>query len=133
MAGEASRPARKKIPLNVRLKACLLALGLDPADVQWDHNPALGLRPVNAAGDDYDPPQLDPRYIVPMATASHALKTDGPAHDKSNADKARIAKVKRIERTRLMIAGIEFPVAPKKRKIPSRPFPKRRKADTKGA
>ena len=144
------RPKRKAIPLGVRLEACLLLLGLDPADVEWHHSIPLGLRPVNDAGDDYDPPQLDPKYIVPMESAAHAVQTDGVPHQPLSGDKSRIAKAKRLERKRppvglkegdtVTVSGFErfgfrdgsalvvTSARPKpKRKIPSRPFQKRKK------
>ena len=89
------RPKRKPIPLKARLEACLLLLKIDPKDVQWDHDPPLGLRGIN--GTDYDPPQHDPRYIQPLSKAVHALKTDGD-HVPLSSDKSRIAKAKRLER-----------------------------------
>ena len=96
------RPKRKKIPLGVKLEACLKIMRshllLDEGFVEWDHHPALELRPLNAAGDDYEPPQLDPNYIQPLVRADHALKTNGPHHDHSQGDKGKIAKVKRLER-----------------------------------
>jgi hypothetical protein len=138
------RPKRKAIPAKVKVEVCLLLLrrhGILPeGPLQWDHFPSLGLRPVNESGDDYDPPQLDPRYIDPMPVASHAFKTNGPKHDHSQGDKGRIAKVKRLEADRLFAQSVVAPTLPvyvalgnamirgkAKRKLPSRPFPKGRK------
>ena len=89
------RPKRKPIPLKARLEACLLLLKIDPKDVQWDHDPPLGLRSINDAGTDYEPPQHDPQYIQPLSAAAHALKTDGD-HVPLSGDKSRISKAKRI-------------------------------------
>ena len=91
------RPKRKPIPLKARLEACLLLLKIDPKDVQWDHDPPLGLRSINDAGTDYEPPQHDPQYIQPLSAAAHALKTDGD-HVPLSGDKSRISKAKRLER-----------------------------------
>ena len=116
------RPKRKKIPLETRVQSLLLLLVragmLETTDVQWDHHPALELRPLNAAGDDYEPPQLDPRYIQPLVRADHALKTNGPRHDHSQGDKGKIAKVKRIQAK----TGYPEQVKPK----PKRQWPKRK-------
>ena len=85
-----NRPKRKPIPLKVKLEACLMILrdhGILPKDVmfvEWDHFPALELRRVNEAGDDWSPSQHDPRFIQPLASSAHALKTDGDhVHDRS--------------------------------------------------
>jgi len=128
-----TRPPRKPIPLKVRLEAALLALGLDPADVEWDHAPALGLRPVNAAGDDYDPPQHDPLYIVPRPTVRHARKTNGDPAVPLSGDKAKIAKTKRLEarhaefRARLLAKDGHPPGPAKPSRWPKRKFPRRAK------
>jgi hypothetical protein len=104
------RPKRKNIPLRVKLEACLILLGFDPDEVRkrlpdFDHFPALGLRPVNPAGADYDPPQHDPSYLRPMKHDDHKLKTNGRRGESdlsldSNSDKARIAKSKRLDQKR---------------------------------
>ncbi len=98
-----NRPKRKAIPLSVKVEICLRLLGIDPADVQWDHAPALELRPVNDDGTDFDPPQHSAAHIQPLSRAAHAAKTNGPAHDKSQSDKGRIAHTKRLERSRFDI------------------------------
>ena len=115
-------PKRKKIPLKVKLEACLHMLGLDPDDVEWDHDPALGVRPINEDGTDYDPPQHDPRYITPRSRENHAEKTNGTKATTAGSDKNRIAKVNRIlGKTK---QGQPKRAWPKGRKIQSRPFPK---------
>lgn len=88
------------------LPKLLAAGGLDHKAVQWDHDPALGLRPVNAAGDDYDPPQLDPRHIVPRAKDDHYRKTHGHlpgegAATTADSDQGKIAKAERLEKARI--------------------------------
>ena len=116
------RPKRKAIPVSVKIEACLLLLGFDdPKAVQWDHDPAIGLRPVNVAGDDYDPPQLDPRRIFPMLTPDHARKTDGDPAIPLSGDKSRIAKAVRLERKRLADRKAKR-TWPKGRRIESRGF-----------
>ena len=127
------RPKRRAIPLSVKVEACLMMLGFDPKHVQWDHFPSLGLRPVNASGTDYDPPQHDPRYIVPMTTIAHAVKTNGPAHDKSQSDKGRIAKTKRLEANRLAAqirASLDADSLPEWKPQWKRAWPKGRKFET---
>lgn len=148
---EKKRPKRKDIPIRIKLEACLILLGFDADEVRrrlpdFDHHPAIGLRPVNEAGDDYEPAQLDPRYLRPLQAAAHAQKTHGRRGESKyssagDGDTTRAAKLKRLEderihrdfRQRLLATGqaIEVlrearPKAKAKRKIPSRPFPKGR-------
>ena len=132
--------------LRVKLDAALIALGLDPKATQFDHDPALGLRPLNEDGTDTVPPQLDPKHIVPRSTAAHRTKTTGtPPGQKvvtvANGDIHKIAKAKRIEEERLAVASgftgdptklgqhdidaIKKRAWPKGRKMQSRGFQKR--------
>lgn len=129
------RPKRKAIPVRIKLAATLIFSGMRPDVAEWfskgmlkdevrtgmlltllaslglpddaefDHDPALGLRPVNAAGDDFDPPQLDPRHIVPRSPAAHYAKTNGHRPGEklvttASSDKGRIAKAERLEASR---------------------------------
>ena len=130
------RPKRKAIPLGVKLAAALIALGMDPDDVEWDHDPAIGMRPINPETGDTIPPANDPRAIVPRLGAAHKAKTFGD-HRPLSGDVSQIAKIKRVDRKheefrqRLLAKATGEPVAaPTKHKgpaIPSRPFPKRKK------
>jgi hypothetical protein len=131
-------PNRRRMPLSVKLASALHALGLDPANVDFDHDPAISLRPIDPATGDTIPPQLDPRYIVPRSRADHARKTFGDSKPLSG-DVSLAAKVKRVEakradfRHRLLAKADPDMVAtaPKRRlrAIPSRPFPKKRKPE----
>ena len=93
------RVKRKSIPLSVKLDAALLALGLDPKAVDWHHEPPLAMRPFNPETGDTQPPQNDPRHIVPLARADHKARTIGN-HGPLSGDVSKIAKLKRIERKR---------------------------------
>lgn len=122
------RPKRKKIPIGVKLKSALHALGLDPDDVQYDHDPALGMRPVDPATGDTTPPANDWRHIVPRASAEHKVKTFGN-HAPLSGDVSKIAKLNRVEgeqaafRARLLAKhGGEAPAPKKGRPWPSRGF-----------
>ena len=84
------RPPRKHMPLKVKLAAALFCLGLDPDDVDWHHEPPLGLRPIDPITGDTDPPANNPKHIIPMARAGHKARTP--------ADVTAIAKVKRVSR-----------------------------------
>lgn len=126
---------RSHMPLSVKLSAALIALGLDPKAVEYDHCPALGMRPRDPVTGVYDPPENDARYIVPRSTADHKAKTFGD-HVPLSGDVSKIAKLKDVSRKhvefrdRLLAKGTGAPApAPGKRKqkIPSRPFPKRGK------
>ena len=135
--------------LRVKLDAALIALGLDPRATQFDHDPALGLRPLNEDGTDTVPPQLDPKHIVPRSTPAHRTKTTGtPPGQKvvhvANGDVHKIAKAKRQAdrwaeheaRVAALKAGDVAAVIPnlngphkqwpKGRKMQSRPFQKKR-------
>ena len=124
---------RKAIPLKVKLQAALIALGLDPTSTEFDHNPALGLRPLNEDGTDTIPPQHDPRYIEPLAKSDHKAKTFGTPATTAGSDIGRIAKVKRIledqsggeEFRRKLLAKEPREAKPKGKAWPKRPFPKR--------
>lgn len=118
------------MPLRVKLAAALLQLGLDPADVEWDHFPALALRVWD--GVDTIPPANDPNYIVPRASIAHGVKTSGsPTRARAEGDQHEIAKTKRLaashsafrERILKKEPGRES-LRPKAR-IQSRGFPKR--------
>ena len=82
------------------------------------------------------PATNDPRFIVPRAKPEHARKTDGDPAAPLSGDKAKIAKVKRLEKkraTRLVVSVRDSEYAyfsgKPKRRIPSRPWPKGRKME----
>lgn len=115
------------MPLMVKLESALRALGFEPKDIEWQHDPPLALRVWVPERGDYDPPENDPRYIRPMPRAEHrevTAKRDIPA----------IAKTKRLSRKqaefrrRMLEPELDQPPPAKrsKRKIPSRPFPRRK-------
>lgn len=143
------RPKRKPVPLAIRLEVALRQLatflGCDPSELELEHTTALELRPVE--NGVHVPHQHDPAYLEYMAKAPHSLKTNGRRGTSdlsldSNSDKARIAKVKRLEEARLaeetfrrrLLATDDIVAAERekqtrarpKAKIPSRPFPKGR-------
>lgn len=128
---------RPFMPLSVKLEACLLALGLDPKDAQFDHTPSLELRPFDEAAGDYEPKANDPRYIVPRSKADHLRKTTGRAGESDlsisyQGDVSRIAKTRRldaaIQETRQRIAD-RLPGEKRKPKgtIPARKKPPRQR------
>jgi hypothetical protein len=90
---------RAHMPLKTKLAAALHALGLDPSAVDFDHCPALAMRPVDPVTGDTVPSQNDHRFIVPRSREDHKAKTDG-THIPLSGDLSQIAKVKRIERKR---------------------------------
>jgi hypothetical protein len=85
------------MPVRVRLEAALIFAGLDPMAVDFDHDPALGLRPLNARGTDTVPPANDPRYIVPRARATHKQKTHGDPAIPRSGDLSKIRHADRLE------------------------------------
>lgn len=128
-------PRRKAVPLSTQVLVLLRMLGMQGCKINWSHEPALGLRAINDAGTDYDPPQLDPNYIVARPKEDHdriTFKNNGTGR----GDLTAIAHVKRTARRKtehdtIMIAkanGERIPARPK-RKIASRsdPWPQGRK------
>jgi hypothetical protein len=134
---------RPHMPLSVKLEACLLLLGLDPKQVEFDHDPALARRYFNEAVGDYEPAANDPRYIRPRAPDGHLQKTTGRKGESrlssaGDGDTTQAAKVKRLApehesfRRRLLTREPgekhkrkgTFPA----RKMQSRPFPNKRDA-----
>lgn len=116
------------MPLAVKLAAALHALGLDPSAVDFDHDPALGLRPRDPETGDTIPPANDWRHIVPRDRRAHHDKTFG-THVPLSGDVSKIAKVKRLSaeqeafRARLLTKGSDAPARPSS--WPKRPFAKR--------
>lgn len=132
---------RKAIPDRVKLIAALRRMGLTIEQVQFDHNPALALRPINPETGDTIPPANDPEHIDLLLITEHKSKTFGKGGEKrvttAGSDIHAIARMKRLEeqheearRRMLAKATGDEPEQPKKkpgRKWGSRPFPKRRK------
>ncbi|MDB5584841.1 MAG: hypothetical protein JWR80_10017 [Bradyrhizobium sp.] len=88
---------RPHMPLSVKLQAAILQLGLDPARVDFDHNPALGLREFNAETKTYTPDANDPKFITVLERGEdHRIKTSGTAATSAGSDVHRIAKSKRV-------------------------------------
>ena len=125
------RPKRKAIPKVVKDMVILAQRHLcagcgelfaDDDKIEYDHRPAIISRPVNAAGDDYDPPQNSPRHIEALHKACHLKRTVGrlPGAEKTvttkGSDAWLAAKFRKLE-------GRNKPK--KKAKIASRPFQKR--------
>lgn len=97
-----TRDVRKKIPDRTKLIAALRELGLTIEQVQFDHNPALGLRQRNPVTGDTIPPANSPDHIYMMVITGHRQKTTGRKGESklsgSDGDIQNIAKLKRVER-----------------------------------
>lgn len=127
---------RPSMSVGVKLRAALYALGLDPDDVDFDHQPSLAMRPVDPETGDTIPPANDWRFIVPLSRSAHKSKTFG-SHVPLSSDVAQISKLKRVEkdeaafRARLLAKDAGEPPAPKKskswpkRQLQGRSWPKR--------
>jgi hypothetical protein len=115
-------------------------LGLNPDDIQIDHQPPLALRDYDETTGLYDPDELDPAHLVPMSTADHRRKTSGHAEGEgfatvAGSDIHAIAKAKRVLRSQIQhrqrldyetVAEREYRARwPAGRKIRSRGFQKR--------
>jgi hypothetical protein len=90
---------RRRVPLATQLAAALDQLGLTGAKPELDHEPALGLRKINAARGDYDPPQHDPRYLRWRPKSEHRIKTSGTKATSAGSDVWKIAHGKRLTQT----------------------------------
>lgn len=140
---DAPAARRRHIPVGVKLHAVLLQIGFTDEDIQsgidWDHNPPLALRRVDPETGLLIPDANDPRFIQPLRKDGHETKTFGPGGEKrvttAGGDIHAIAKAKRLARDasdfdRRLTAKTNGEAPPQerrpKRKIPSRPFPKRR-------
>jgi hypothetical protein len=112
----AGRP-RKHLSVGTKLAAALLRLGFkNPENVEWHHEPPLSLRPW--VGDDYDPPESDPRHLVPIEKYLHVertAKTDTPA-----AAKTRRQAKRQLEHVQKMLGEAERVSRWPKRKLRSR-------------
>lgn len=126
---------RKRIPDRVKLIAALRRYGLTIEDVEFDHDPALALRPVNPATGDTIPPANDPEHIRMLLITEHRRKTFGPGGEKrittAGSDVGNIAKVRRLskkqEEMRRRMLAKESGTEPKaKRKWATRPFGRRK-------
>jgi hypothetical protein len=144
---------RPYIPLPIRLEAALLQLGLDQKTAELDHDPALELRErvyvwrydrtmlSDHGGQYYTVPDAnDPKYLVWRSKADHARKTNGPGGEKrittrggdhGDAAHLRAVTAKEAAFRQRVLAKDELPPAIRpttfrKRKITSRPFPKRK-------
>lgn len=92
---------RPHMPLSVKLQAAILQLGLDPTAVDFDHDPALGLRVFDPATKTYTPDANDPKFITVRARSEdHKVKTFGNGATTAGSDIHRIAKTKRLETAR---------------------------------
>jgi hypothetical protein len=130
-----SRPrvsdVRKDIPLRVKLAVALRMLGFAKGQrVDFDHDPALGLRDWDEENQDFIPPQLDADFIVIRTKPDHNKKTNGNGATSYGSDKHGIAKIDRVSeaveafRRRLLAKSdpdIDLPTRPRSR-IPSRGF-----------
>lgn len=91
---------RKKIPDRVKLLAALKRQGLRIEEVEFDHEPALALRPLNPETGDTIPPANDPDHIRMLLIKEHDVKTNGPGGEKrittAGSDKGKIKKVRKL-------------------------------------
>ena len=115
---------RPHMPLRVKLEAALRHAGMDPENIEWDHDPALQLRrwdpDANGGKGDTIPPANDPRFITPRERENHDEKT-------RRRDVPEIARTKRLEKKRAAREALQEAEArgeAVKHKRRHRPFPK---------
>ncbi|RWX72596.1 hypothetical protein EOA24_00510 [Mesorhizobium sp. M2A.F.Ca.ET.039.01.1.1] len=126
---------RKAIPDRVKLIAALRRMGLTIEQVQFDHNPALELRPIDPETGDTIPPANSPDHIDLLLITEHKTKTFGRGGDKrittAGSDIGNIKKLRHLTkdeeafRRRLLAKAEGEPEPKKKSRWPSRPFGKR--------
>lgn len=135
MAPSPPKGFRPRIPVSTKLAVALRHLGFSDTDIQWDHAPPLQLRGWDEEKQDTVPPANDPEFIQILPKEDHAKKTHGRKGEsplsRVGGDTSEVAKLRRITkdtiefRRRLLSRedGTEPSPTPRKRKIPSRPFP----------
>jgi hypothetical protein len=129
---------RKAITKDQKIAAALWQLGFEVHEVEWDHDPALGLRKWDEAAGDFIPPQGSPKHITVRLIDAHDKKTNGTKATSAGSDKSRIAKVARLRKEpiggdafvsnlqrRKLYEDLPVSTVPKRR-IPSRPFSSRK-------
>ncbi|MBV6657000.1 MAG: hypothetical protein KI785_04445 [Devosiaceae bacterium] len=115
---------RKHIPLKVQLRAALTQLGLDPDNVQLDHDPALELRPTCSETGDTIPPANDPEFLVWRTVEDHKDKTRGDAKRIAADRRKRRAEVDKAARLAKAREAMEIAViATSKPRGKSKPMP----------
>lgn len=131
---------RPAIPIGVKLKVLMRQLAVT---INFDHRPALWERKFDTVANDTIPPANDPNFIEAMTVLDHDKRTHGPGGEKrittAGSDSNRRAKVNRIgpawsafmSRISAKATGDKPVETPKrKQKIPSRPFRRGRKFNT---
>ena len=128
---------RKHISLLTKLHAALYQLGFEPHEVELDHAPALALREWDEAAQDTIPPASDPRYLVWMPKADHAVKTRGAGATTAGSDIGKMKKLRKLVaqqaefQAKILAKGGQA-TAPKPKKPrrpwPSRPIPNRKRS-----
>lgn len=123
------RPPRKNIPVAVKRAVvkrqggiCTCGCGQTVSEkpktnTHFDHRPPLRLRNINAAGDDYDPPQHSEDHIDAICPAEHHRRTHGTGATTAGTD---IGFIKKERKRRKKALGLVRPKA----KIMSRGFRK---------
>ena len=124
-----ARPKRKQIPQVVKTQVlarqkmtCVVCGEPLDATTQFDHRPSIIMRAVNVDRTDYHPPQNDPEFIEALHSRCHLERTTGRKRD---AEKTVTTKGSDVWQ-KAKFARLEKPPK-KKRKIPSRPFPKQKR------
>ena len=103
-------------------KRLSILLGHLPKGAQLDHDPALILRDFNPKTGKYTPDANDPAYLIYREPDDHQRKTTGrkPGAERTVTTKGSDVGLK------TKFARLERP-ARKKKRMPSRPFPKPQK------
>lgn len=121
------RPRRKAIPVATKKAICARQNGIcecgcgrpvewkaHRASTRYDHTPAVFLRPVNASGTDYEPAQLDPKYIVARCLESDERRRSGGPQRATTAGRDTNAMAKQRRRDKPPEAKRAWPSRPLK-------------------
>lgn len=140
MAVVCNRPKRKNIPDRIKRIVVERQEGVCPcgcwcpvhwrkhkATTRFDHTPGIFNRPVNDAGTDYVPPQLDPAYIVARCVESDEVIRSGGKARATTAGRQTNANAKQRKRDKAARGDTKPKRAWAKRKMQraKRPWPKR--------
>ena len=114
--------------LKALLQNLAVKLGCDVADLRLDHNPALGLRDFDWHTQTYVPAANDPEYLIYRTKQDHHIKTnvrgDGAQRSDTAMMKRERRRLKKKRPGRRLRSANRWPKV--SRKIPSRPFQKRK-------
>lgn len=98
---------RQIADLMKRLGMVPVEVPLDSVQLECDHEPALGLRDVDAVTGRHIPHQHDDRYLVFRPKVRHAEKTRGTGATTAGSDVGEMRKTRQLVKARVERGEIE--------------------------